>query len=265
MRRLHHSRSDAGEARALEGFDAGPLEGDLVGSSRDEGPLLRPYAADFSEPVVGVAQTTLAADEDRDLRRARELEGLGRRLDAVLVLRQALADRPEAVDVRLALASMLDRNGDTEDAIEVLTAGLGRGFANPQLLIPRGALLGKLNRHAEAEADLRRALDSEPNQPEAHLQLGIALVRRGRIPEALPVLQRARQLDQDNGEAAFHLGEVLYHLGDLSAALDTLRRATELAPRDPRAFKLQGRLLDRQGRTEEAMVMHRKARDLGGR
>ena len=262
---MHHSRSEAGEARALEGFDAGPLDGDLVGSPRDEGPWLRPYAADLSEPVAGVAPTTLAADEDRDLRRARELEGLGRRLDAVLVLRQALADRPDAADVRLSLASMLDRNGDTEDAIDVLSVGLSRGFANPSLLVPRGALLGKLNRHTEAEADVRRALEADPAQAEAHLQLGIVLVRRGRSQEALPVLQRARQLDQDSGEAAYHLGEVLYHLGDLPTALETLRKATELSPRDPKAYKLQGRLLDRQGRTDEAMVMHRKARDLGGR
>ena len=51
--------------------------------------------------------------------------------------------------------------------------------------------------------------------------------------------------------------------GQLDRALQNLMRASELAPEDPRAYKLLGRLLDRMGRTEEAMVMHRKAREAG--
>jgi Flp pilus assembly protein TadD len=49
----------------------------------------------------------------------------------------------------------------------------------------------------------------------------------------------------------------------MEPALQNLMRASELAPDDPRAYKLLGRLLDRMGRTEEAMVMHRKAREAG--
>jgi Flp pilus assembly protein TadD len=43
--------------------------------------------------------------------------------------------------------------------------------------------------------------------------------------------------------------------------LQALERAAALAPGNPRSFKLMGRLLDRLGRTEEAMVMHKKARE----
>jgi Flp pilus assembly protein TadD len=40
-----------------------------------------------------------------------------------------------------------------------------------------------------------------------------------------------------------------------------LERAAALAPGNPRSYKLMGRLLDRMGRTDEARVMHRKARE----
>ena len=40
-----------------------------------------------------------------------------------------------------------------------------------------------------------------------------------------------------------------------------IKRAAALTPADPRSYKLMGRVLDRMGRSEQAMVMHKKARE----
>jgi Flp pilus assembly protein TadD len=66
-------------------------------------------------------------------------------------------------------------------------------------------------------------------------------------------------------DATYYLGVALLATVDLAAALDAFERAAALAPHDPRCFKLIGRVLDRMGRTEEAMAMHRKAREAARR
>jgi Flp pilus assembly protein TadD len=265
MRRLYTSRSDAGEAQALEGFDADRLEGDPLFTSRDEGPSLRPYAADLPGRVSDDLHRPTRSEDDQALRRANELESLGRRLDAVLVLTQALIERPGVVNVRLRLAHLLATHAETDEALEILTAGLEADPKPAPLLVARGALLGSLNRHREAEHDLRLALTTAPEDHTAHLQLGLALIRRGLVHEGLPSLQRAERFGPEDPDVAFHLGEAYYHAGDLETARAQLHRATELRPNDARPYKLLGRLLDRLGRTDEAMAMHRRARDASAR
>ncbi len=265
MRRLYTSRSNAGEARALEGFDADQLEGDPLFTSHDEGPSLRPYAADLPGRISDDLSGATRSEDDQVLRRADELTTLGRQLDAVLVLRQALIERPGVVDVRVRLAHLLVNQSETEEALAILTAGLGTHPTAAPLLVARGALLGLLNRHREAEDDLRLALTTAPEDHTAHLQLGLALIRRGLVLEGLPSLQRAERFGPDDPDVAFHLGEAYYHAGDLETARAQLHRATELRPNDARPYKLLGRLLDRLGRTDEAMAMHRRARDASAR
>jgi Flp pilus assembly protein TadD len=261
MRRLHISRAGMGESDALEGVEGFPLEGDVVGTPSDEGPALTPYAAECGGTSAATRAGDTSAVESRGLRRALELEGLGRRLDAITVLRQLVAEGLEELESRRHLARLLEATGDADEALEVLSAGLTRHGASVGLLADRGALLGRLSRHVDAERDLRQALAQAPEDTAVHVQLGVALLRRGRIAEAVAHLRRATLLAPDDAEAAFHLGEALYHRGEFEGALGALERAAALRTHDPRAYALLGRLLDRLGRTEEAMAMHRKARD----
>jgi len=265
MRRLFTSRAGLGETGALEGIEGFPLEGDPLTAPVDEGPVLRPYAALLPD----VAEAAIAADalpaEERALRRAAELEHLGRRLDAILVLRQLVGERPEEDVPRLRLVRLLETVGEVEEALAVLSAGLERRTASVPLLLERGALLGRLSLHAEAERDLREALVLAPDEPAIRLQLGLTLLRRDRIADALPQLQRAAALAPDDPDVAFHLGEAFYHSGQFDQALTAFERAVTLRPGQAKVYALLGRLLDRLGRTEAAMVMHRRARDAAGR
>jgi Flp pilus assembly protein TadD len=179
------------------------------------------------------------------------------------LLRQALVEDSADVEARRLLAALLDEGGDTDEALALLTGGLALAAGQPRLLVARGTLLTRLGQYAEAEDDLRAATAADPTWAAGHLHLGMSLLRRGRHAEATTCLFRAATLDPMDPEAVVHLGEAWYHGGDLERAEEALRRATDLAPEDPRAWKLLGRLLDRLGRTEEAMRMHRKAREAG--
>lgn len=258
MRQLYSRWQDRDDTPG--GPDLLPHEGTPLGPEADEGPWLRPLA----DQIDAVSPAGGGPGGDRGLDRALEQERLGRRLDAIATLQQLLSEQPGHQGARIRLAHLLEVTGEPDAATSLLAAGLGLEPDAANLLEAKGMLLARLARHAEAEADLRRALALDPVRPGATLVLGVTLLRRGRLAEALPLLERAVELAPSEAIARFHLGEARYQAGDMAGALDQLRLAGSLAPDDARPFALAGRLLDRLGRAEEAMEMHRQAR-LAGR
>jgi tetratricopeptide (TPR) repeat protein len=266
MRRLRNHRSPDPDEQATEGFDRSDLEGAAIGPSADEIPWLKPFGVDFPGPVLppspggGLSGEPAAGNP---LHEAGELIRLGRRLDAMLLLRRSLRDEPAsgAAAARRLLAELLDQGGEPEAALVELGLALESEGDRFPVLIQRGALLARLTRLAESERDLRDAVRLRPSEPAGHYQLGLALLRRGRAADAVEALEQAIRFAPTDPEILYQLGEALHSSGDLNAALETLQRAAAQSPRDPRPLKLLGRLLDGLGRTEEAMAMHRRARD----
>lgn len=264
MRRLHSSRYPEPDDRAREGFDSLELEGDVILSTGDELPWLRPFGSAIPGPALaGTAND--GPEETRILRHARELSAIGRRLDALLLLRRFLDDNPRAAPERILLAELLDAGGEQTEALDELTRALADAADAAPVLVHRGAILTRCGRAAEAEQDLRAAIRQCPGSAAAHFQLGLALLRLGRGAEAVNAFRTALAVTPDDAEATYYLGEALLATNDLAPALSAFGRAAVLAPHDPRCFKLMGRVLDRMGRTEEAMEMHRKAREAARR
>ncbi len=261
MRRLHNSRAPEPDDIAQEGFDRSDLEGDPIGPVVDEIPWMRPFGADITGLVLPVGPGDSEPEATRVPRQARELAALGRRLDALLLLRRYLADQPTDAAVRGFLADILDEGGETETALEELSRALTDAGDPVPLLVRRGAILARGGQLAEAEQDLREAIRREPRFAGARFHMGVALLRRGKGADAAAELRIALELAPDDPDATYYLGEALQSQGDLSGALIVLERAAELAPSNPRSFKLMGRLLDRLGRTDQAMAMHKKARE----
>ena len=80
-------------------------------------------------------------------------------------------------------------------------------------LVDLGALLYKLNRLPEAEADFRQALNYEPRFSQAHFQLGILLEKEGKVPEATEHFRQAVAFDPSSPDAHFALGRALERTG----------------------------------------------------
>ena len=264
MRRLRNSRSPDPDEIASQGFDRTDLEGSAIEPVAEEIPWLRVFGADLPGPLLtespGAESET---PEDRLLRQARELIGLGRRLDALLLLRHSLepGSHPANAPARLLVAELLEQTGEIEAALEELGLALQPKGENFAVLIQRGSLLARSGRPAEAERDLRDAIRQRPDDPAGHCQLGLCFLRRGRAGDAARAFRDALRYAPDDPELLYQLGESLQSSGDVEGALSVLERAAAGAPRDPRPLKLMGRLLDRLGRPEQAMLMHRRARD----
>lgn len=81
-----------------------------------------------------------------------------------------------------------------------------------------------------------RAIDLDPNQPDAHVSLALLAFYRDRQPrKALAALDRALKLDPNLARAWQAKGMVLSSIGEPEASLEAIQRARELDPVSPSA------------------------------
>jgi protein O-GlcNAc transferase len=110
-----------------------------------------------------------------------------------------------------------------------------------------------------AERSCRRLLKADPDQPDAHNLLGVALGHRGRLREAEEHSRRAVELrPQDPGFVA-NLAERLRQQGRLDEAIALHRRALALAPELPPALEGLARALVQAGALEAALEVALRA------
>ncbi len=261
MRRLTNSRSAPVEPSSLEGFDPTTLEGDVDVAAPDAIGSLRPFGRDVPEQRLAPAATA-APGEDAELPRIRALAEGGRRLDAILALRKLVAADPHQIEPRVELARQLADAAEWDEAIEQLTIAIERAAEPAPILVRRGALYAQQGQPKDAERDFRDATKRDPSHWPAFRYLGVTRLRLGAAGEAIGVLREALSLAPQDPESVLYLGEALLTQGQFDEAHTTLERAVALLPTDPRGYTLLGRLFDRLGITDEAMGMHRKAREV---
>jgi tetratricopeptide (TPR) repeat protein len=112
---------------------------------------------------------------------------------------------------------------------EVLAKRPGEAAA----LAGKGEALARMDRMAEAEPQLRAALDKDPNLPYAWNNLGRCLNERHAWAEACEALDRALTLDPKQAEALFNRGRAQFELKHYAASRDDFRAALTLLPGDP--------------------------------
>lgn len=106
--------------------------------------------------------------------------------------------------------------------MDQFSAHLDRGWD----LVQRGDSRG-------AEASARRALEIDPNSPEAHNLLGFVAAMEGDGEEAIEAYRQAIALDDTYLEAMLNAAEVYIHpLGDFDQAIEMCDQALELAEVD---------------------------------
>lgn len=263
MRRLTNSRASHPDSADLEGFESTRLEGDPIEATPGSDAIasLRPFGRDVAESGLCDSDLLDGRADERELAIARALAARGRRLDAVISLRKLVADRPELVEPRVELASLLAGAGELEAAVEELGATLDIASSPAPILVLRGSLHAQMGRPREAEGDFREAIRRDVKHWPAYRYLGVTRLRLGAAGDAIELLREALTLAPQDPEAMLYLGEALLTQGELEEADRFLTQAVAAAPADPRGYKLLGRLFDRRGLTDEAMAMHKKARE----
>jgi Flp pilus assembly protein TadD len=119
--------------------------------------------------------------------------------------------------------------------------------------------LRKQGKLAEAVACYRQALRLKPDLPEAHYNLGAALLTQGKLGEAVAAYKEAIRLKPAFPEAHCNLGNALLTQGKPAAAVAAFKEALRLKPDLPLAHYNLGNALWKQGKLAEAVACYRQA------
>ncbi len=176
-------------------------------------------------------------------------------------LRLAFEQTPGDTRRAIAYATALEKKGDAASALTVLDKAASAGAEAFAVTCARASALGARLKYDDAEQMIKKAAKLRPDAAEVLLQTGILLSRRGKWREAVGPLQAGVALSPDDATAHYFIGEALNHTDDLDGALAAYQRAAELEPDHWRALKGVGIVLDRLGRSTEAAVFYRRARD----
>jgi tetratricopeptide (TPR) repeat protein len=170
--------------------------------------------------------------------RADALERLGNVEEALGALRALAEAEPDLAPIHAALGDTLRRAERCEEAIASYTAALDNvDTSQPRywfLHYTRAICYHETDNWPPAEADFRRALELNPEQPQVLNYLGYSLVEQRRnLDEALDMIERAAAARPDSGYIVDSLAWVYYRLGRFEEAVEPMERATELLPTDP--------------------------------
>jgi serine/threonine-protein kinase len=107
----------------------------------------------------------------------------------------------------------------------------------------------------DAERRFRRAIELNPNNALAHLELGVSvLILQGRVEEGLAEVHRAVALDPLSPYTNTEAGRAFLLADRYKDAENQLRKAIALDPSRNRPYNLMGRALYLQGNTAEALM-----------
>ena len=193
------------------------------------------------------------------IERSIALEGENRLEDAVAGARRAVELNLENGAYRLRLADLLLRTDKQAEAADVLAGAIGTVPEDADLRHWLGRLLMQAGNVAEAEPQLRRAIELGGSAARFHAGHADALKRLGRIDEALTAARRAVGLEPDNPNPRHLLGTILLLSGDLEEAETHLRRAIECGGEEAWFHTALANALNRLGRTAEAAIEARRA------
>jgi TolB-like protein/Tfp pilus assembly protein PilF len=113
-----------------------------------------------------------------------------------------------------------------------------------------------------AEMQYQRALELDPNNPDALQFYAHLLSALGRHTEALAKIKRARELDPLNLRVNSIEGMLLYYAGQTDEAIARLQKTLELAPDYRLAQMMAARAFSEKGRFDEAISATNKAREI---
>lgn len=191
-------------------------------------------------------------------------------------LQIALALRPNSDAALLQLASFAEQQQDAEGAIELYrripAVSPMRRAAELQL----GLNLADLDRHAEAEVDLKKVLAADPKDMRAYLALGGVYSSQEKYAdaaknydaavarlEALPSTESAEDDGAPNWNIYYQRGISYERLKQWPKAEPNFRKALQLAPDQPQVMNYLGySWVDKNMNLDEALGMIQKAVDL---
>ncbi len=116
-----------------------------------------------------------------------------------------------------------------------------------------------------AEREFKRAIELNPNYPQAHHWYAIYLVWSGRTNEGLAEIRRAQELDPLSLPISMTLGWLLCDAGRTDEGIEELRKTLEMDPTFVIAHHRLAICYERKGAYDGAITEYQKVIDLGAK
>jgi tetratricopeptide (TPR) repeat protein len=215
-----------------------------------------------SSPLKRNAQIQLAID----------LDAADRTEEAIKILKGVTAEDSKDIEAVMALGNIERGRKKFADCVVTYSQGIdilqktSDKSADKNTWVYyyyRGICEERSKQWSKAEADMRKALDMQPEQPHVLNYLGYSWIDQGiNLDEGMKMIKRAVNQRPDDGYIVDSLGWAYYRIGNYEDAVKNLERAIDLKPEDPTINDHLGDAYWRVGRTLEAKFQWAHARDL---
>eukprot|EP00742_Colponemidia_sp_Colp-10_P009637 GILJ01010528.1.p1 GENE.GILJ01010528.1~~GILJ01010528.1.p1 ORF type:complete len:1142 (-),score=229.55 GILJ01010528.1:71-3244(-) len=187
------------------------------------------------------------------------LTGMGKRLEAVETLREAVALYPTSASLKATLSMAFISSNQIAEAIEQAQMAIN---LDSTLIVARmslGQSLTAAGRYLEAIESFEWIRKAQPNRLEAITGLVQAYVLKGDPEQALPLAQEAVQLQPNNFALHSSLVHIHVALGDMATAEQHARLSLSLNPNAMDMYMILPDLLAKMGKIDEAVATVEKA------
>jgi tetratricopeptide (TPR) repeat protein len=202
------------------------------------------------------------------IQQATDLDTADRSDEAIRILKNVTAQDPKDLEALMALGNIERGRKKFADCTRTYTQGIDAlpstaEKGNWVYYYFRGICEERSKQWSKAEADMRKALELQPEQPHVLNYLGYSWIDQGiNLDEGMKMIRRAVEQRPDDGYIVDSLGWAYYRIGNYEDAVKNLERAIDLKPEDSTINDHLGDAYWRVGRTLEAKFQWSHARDL---
>ena len=214
------------------------------------------------------AARALAPDNANVLKAgARILEKLGRRDEAITLLRKVFKRTPSDIDSVCNLSSLLFDSGQKEEALRILETLQKTAGSNPEILIRIAQIHLSLGDASEAQKYITRYRELAGTNRQMFILMGQTMLARKFYDGAIKNFREAIKLFPQDPEMRLGLGQAYVGMGERGQALLELEQALNKMPGNIEILLELGRLQNTLGMEEQAeMTFERveKSPDVSG-
>jgi tetratricopeptide (TPR) repeat protein len=198
---------------------------------------------------------------------ASNFDALDRSAEAEKHLDGLIKENPQDIEAIMALGNIQRGHKKFAECADTYSKGVAT-LAQPDksnwiIFYFRGICYERSHDWPKSEADLKKALDLFPEQPQVLNYLGYSWIDQGvHLDEGMDMIKRAVAQRPDDGYIVDSLGWAYFKTGNYDEALKQLEKAIELKPEDSTINDHLGDAYWRVGRTLEAKFQWAHARDL---
>jgi tetratricopeptide (TPR) repeat protein len=199
-----------------------------------------------------------------EIGRAETLRKSGKAEASIEVLQALARTDGEILGVQVALGDALRREERFAEAVAAYDAAMTLipelGPQHWPIVYSRAVSHERSDNWPAAEADFRKALELNPDQPQVLNYLGYSFVDRGEnLDEALALIERAVAAEPQSGYIVDSLAWAYFRLGRYEDAVEPMEKASLLEPVDPVVTDHLGDVYWAVGRVLEAQFQWRRA------